>query len=46
MINLMLEVEDVEDVACTVEDMEAMGRSRSLVQRGWREGGTKVQEPK
>ena len=36
MTNWMLEVENVEDVACRIEDMEAMGRSRSLVQRGWR----------
>ena len=33
MINCMLEVEDVEDVACTVDDMEATDRSGSLVQR-------------
>ncbi len=39
MINLVLEMEDVEDVACTVDDMEARDRSQSLVQRGWgREG--------
>jgi hypothetical protein len=30
VINWMLEVEDVEDVACTVDDMEAT--------RGWSEG--------
>ena len=41
MINLMLEVEDDEDVSCAVEDMEAIGRSRSLVQRGWGDGGTR-----
>ena len=45
MINWMLEVEEVEDVACTVDDMEAMNRSLSLVQRirgnGIREGGTR-----
>ena len=34
----MLDVEDVEDVACPVNDMEATGRSRSLVQRSWSEG--------
>jgi hypothetical protein len=36
VINSILEVEDVEDVACTVDDMEATdpSRSRSLVQRG------------
>src|SRR6266699_3509864 len=34
----MLEVEDVEDVACTVDDMEATDCSQSLVQRGWSEG--------
>jgi hypothetical protein len=40
VINWMLEVEDVGDVACTVDDMEATdsSRSRSLVQRGWCEG--------
>jgi hypothetical protein len=40
VINWILEVEDVEDVACTVDDMEAtdLSRSRSLVQRGWCEG--------
>ena len=41
MINWMLEVEDVEEVACTVDDMEATDHSRSLVQRvkweGWYE---------
>jgi hypothetical protein len=37
VINWMLEVEDVEDVACTVDDMEDTDRSRFLVQRGWRE---------
>jgi hypothetical protein len=36
----MLEVEDDddEDVACTVDDMEATDRLQSLVQRGWSEG--------
>jgi hypothetical protein len=34
----MLEVEDVEDVAWAVDDMEAMDRSQSLVRRGWSEG--------
>jgi hypothetical protein len=42
----MLDVEDVEDVACTVDDMDAMNRSRSLVRGdGVREGeggGTRV----
>ena len=33
MINCMLE-EDVEDAACTVDDMKATDRSQSLVQRG------------
>ena len=42
----MLEVEDVEDVACTVKDMEATDRSRSLVQRGLSEGGGRGQEHK
>jgi hypothetical protein len=41
----MLEVEDVEDVACTLDDIEATDRSRCLVQRGWCEGrGEKGQE--
>ena len=35
----MLEAEDDEDVACTVEDTEAIGRSRSLGQRDGRKGG-------
>jgi hypothetical protein len=47
VINWILEVEEVEDVACTVDEMEAMSHSRSLVQRnrddGMREGGTTVQ---
>jgi hypothetical protein len=30
----MLEVEDVEDVACTVDDMEDTGLSGSSVLRG------------
>jgi hypothetical protein len=34
----MLEVEDVEDVACIVDDMEATDRSQSLVLRKWSEG--------
>jgi hypothetical protein len=38
VINWMLEVEDVEDVACTVDDMEATDHSQYLVQRGWSEG--------
>ena len=38
MINRILEVEDVEDVACTVDDMEATDRSRSFVQWGLCEG--------
>ena len=49
MINWMLEEEDVEDVACTVDDMEARDRSGSLVQRVGgdgtraREGSTRIQ---
>jgi hypothetical protein len=39
VINLMLEAEDDEDVACTVEDTEAIGRSRSFSQRDGRKGG-------
>jgi hypothetical protein len=38
VINWILEVEDVGDVACTVDDMEVRvlrDRSRSLAQRGW-----------
>ena len=31
----MLEVEDFEDVACRIENMEDMNRSGSLVQKGW-----------
>jgi hypothetical protein len=38
VINWVLEVEDVEDVACAVDDMEAMDRSWSLGQRGMSEG--------
>jgi hypothetical protein len=40
MINWTLEVEDDEDedVACTVDDMEATDRLQSLVQRVWCEG--------
>ena len=38
MINWMLEVDDVEDVACRVDDMEATDHSQSLVWRGWSEG--------
>jgi hypothetical protein len=38
VINWILEVEEVEDVACTVDDMEVRDRSQSLVQRGWSEG--------
>ena len=30
MINWMLEVEDVEDIACTVDDIEAMDRLQSF----------------
>ena len=41
MINWMLEV---EEVACTVDDMEAMNRSRLWFRGdGVREGGTRVQ---
>ena len=31
-------MEDVEDVACTVDDIEAKDRSGSLIRRGWSEG--------
>jgi hypothetical protein len=34
----MLEVEDIEDVSCIEDDMEATDRLQSLVQRGWGEG--------
>ena len=34
----MLEVEDVEDVVCRVDDMETRDYSQSLVRRGWGEG--------
>ena len=39
MINRKLGVKDVEDVVCTVDDMDAMDSLRSLVCRGWCEGG-------
>ena len=39
MINWILFVEDVEDVACTVDDMEARNRSGSLVYRDVTRGG-------
>jgi hypothetical protein len=38
VIDWMLEEEDFEDVSCTVDDIEATGRSGALVQRGWSEG--------
>jgi len=40
VINWMLEeVEvEVEDVACTVDDMDGTDRSQTSVQRGWSEG--------
>jgi hypothetical protein len=38
VINWMLEVDDVDDVACTVDDMETANRSRYLVRRGLGEG--------
>jgi hypothetical protein len=38
VINLILEADEVEDVACVVDDMEATGRSQSLVWGGWSEG--------
>ena len=31
----MLDVEDVEDVSCTVDDIESTDRLGCLVQRGW-----------
>ena len=37
VINWMLKVEGVKDVTCTVEDMEAMDKSQSTVQRGLNE---------
>jgi hypothetical protein len=46
VINWMLEAEDVEDVACMVDDMEAMDRLQSLVGDGVREGGKRVQGSK
>ena len=42
MINWMLEVEDVEDVACAVDDMEATDRSLVFGGDEMREGGTRV----
>ena len=38
MISRMLDVEDVEDVACSVDDIESTGRLGCLVQRGWSGG--------
>ena len=38
MINWILEVDDVEDVACIVDEMDAIDRSGSLAERGWSEG--------
>jgi hypothetical protein len=38
VISWMLEVEDAEDVACTVDDMGTTDRWPSLDQRGWSEG--------
>ena len=38
MINWILEEVEVEDVACTVNDMDGTYRSRTLVQREWSEG--------
>ena len=34
----MLDVEDVEDVSCTVDDIESTDRFGCLVQRGWSGG--------
>ena len=45
MINRMLDVEDVEDVACTVDDIESTDCLGSLVQRGWSRG-TSVRGPR
>ena len=45
MINWMLEVEEVEDVACTVDDIESTDCLGSLVQRGWSRG-TSVRGPR
>ena len=38
MINWVLEVDGVEDVAWIVDDMDGTNRSRTLVQRGWSNG--------
>ncbi len=35
VINWMLEVEDAEDVSCSVNDMNVTDRQRAFVQRGW-----------
>ena len=35
MINLVLDVEDVEDVSCTEDDIESTDRLGRLVLRGW-----------
>ena len=37
MIKCMLEEVEVEDVACTVDDMDGTDRSRTSVQREWSE---------
>ena len=36
--NWMLEVKDVGDVACSVDDMRGTNYSGTFVQRGWSEG--------
>ena len=38
MINWMLEVEDVEDVACSVDDIEVKGRSGYFASEGMERG--------
>ena len=38
MIDWTLEEVDVEDVACTVDDMDGTNRSQTLVEREWSEG--------
>jgi hypothetical protein len=45
VISRMLDVEDVEDVACSVDDIECTDRLGSLVQRGW-SWGTSVRGPR
>ena len=45
MINWILEEVEVEDVACTVDDMDGTDRLQTSIQREWSEGRvTRTQE--